>query len=70
MTDLLAVRLWTNLLDFLQANWGTIIALLAVMLLVFLAVRKMVKDRKAGIGPCGQKCSHCPNAHKCHQQTD
>ena len=48
------------MLQFLQANWGTIVALLAVVLLVFLAVRRMVKDKKAGIGACGQKCSHCP----------
>ena len=47
------------MLEFLQANWGTIVAALAVILLVFLAIRRIVKDKKAGIGPCGQKCSHC-----------
>ncbi len=47
------------MIEFLQANWGTIVATLAVILLVFLAIRRMVKDKKAGIGACGQKCANC-----------
>ena len=54
------------MLEFLQANWGTIVAVLAVALLVFLAVFRMVKDKKAGIGPCGQKCANCAHSAKCH----
>ncbi|MBE6719277.1 MAG: FeoB-associated Cys-rich membrane protein [Ruminococcaceae bacterium] len=53
------------MLQFLQANWGTIVALLAVAVLVFLAIWRMAKDKKAGIGPCGQKCSQCANAGHC-----
>lgn len=34
-----------------------IIALLAAA--VFFAVRKIIKDRKAGIGSCGENCSEC-----------
>ncbi len=58
------------MLQFLQANWGTIVALLAVALMVFLAVSRMVKDKKAGIGPCGQKCSNCPNSGKCNHNSN
>ena len=35
---------------------GTILAVL-----VLLAVRKVVKDRKKGIGSCGMNCSSCPS---------
>lgn len=34
---------------------GTVLAVL-----IFLAVRKVVKDRKKGIGSCGMNCSSCP----------
>ncbi len=55
------------MIEFLQANWGTIVAFLTVALLVFLALRRMRKDKKAGIGPCGQKCANCPHSAKCHK---
>ncbi len=55
------------MLMFLQNNLGTIVAALAVAFLVFLAVRRMVLDKRAGIGACGQKCAHCANA--CHCET-
>lgn len=55
------------MIDFLQANWGTILAFVLVIFLVFLAVRRMRKDKKKGIGPCGQKCSKCPNSAKCNK---
>ena len=48
------------MLDFLRDNWATAAAVIIIALCVFLAVRKMVKDKKAGIGPCGQRCSECP----------
>ncbi len=55
------------MLTFLQANGGTIIALLAVAFVVFLAIRKMVLDKKEGIGICGQKCSQCPKTGHCNE---
>ncbi len=53
------------MLQFLQQNGATILTLLAVLLLVFLAIRRIVKDKKAGIGPCGEKCSECAHAEAC-----
>lgn len=47
------------MLAFLNENRGTIVAALAVVIVIFFAVRKMVKDKKAGIGTCGQKCANC-----------
>lgn len=34
---------------------GTVLAVL-----ILLAVRKVVKDRKKGVGSCGMNCSSCP----------
>ncbi len=56
------------MLSFLQSNWGTLAALAAVAVLVFFAVRRMVLDKKAGIGACGQKCSKCAMAGHCETQ--
>ena len=56
------------MLHFITANWVTIVTLLVLAFFVFLAIRKIIKDKKKGIGPCGQKCSHCPNAGNCHHQ--
>ena len=38
----------------------TIITILVIALAVFLAIRKLVKDKKKGIGACGCKCANCP----------
>lgn len=56
------------MLQFLQNNLSTIIAALIVILLVVLATRKMVKDKKKGIGSCGCKCSECPKAACCEEK--
>lgn len=47
------------MLQFIQANIATILTLLVLIFVVFLAIRKIVKDKKSGIGACGQKCSNC-----------
>ncbi len=46
--------------EFIRENWLTAVILIILALCVFLAIRKIVRDRKAGIGPCGQKCENCP----------
>lgn len=43
-----------------------IVLLLAVA--VFFALRKIIKDRKAGIGSCGENCSECLG--DCHFDPD
>ena len=41
----------------------TVLTIAVIGLAVFLAIRKIVKDKKNGIGACGCKCSDCP--HSC-----
>ncbi|MBQ5996172.1 MAG: FeoB-associated Cys-rich membrane protein [Clostridia bacterium] len=55
------------MLQFLQANIGSIAALAVVALFVFLAIRRLVLDKKAGIGACGQKCSQCAKMGHCEE---
>ena len=50
----------------LAANYGTVLVLLAVILIVGLVIRSMVRDRRAGRTSCGKNCSHCAMAGKCH----
>ena len=47
------------MLEFLRENIATIITLVILGVCIFLALRKMVKDKKSGVGPCGQRCSEC-----------
>ncbi len=58
------------MIQLLQANWGTIVALLVVALLVFLAIRRMVLDKRAGIGACGQRCSQCAKMGHCEEAVE
>ena len=53
------------MIGFIRTNIATIIIVTAIIALVILAIRKIVKDRKSGIGPCGQKCSECPKYENC-----
>ena len=46
----------------------TVITIAVIALVVFLAIRKLVKDKKSGIGPCGQKCKNCPHSADCHHE--
>lgn len=56
------------MLAFLQNNFATIIILIALAFLVFLAIRKIVRDKKKGIGSCGQSCADCPKYNNCDQK--
>lgn len=47
------------MLSFLKANLGTIIVLIVLVAIVFLIIRKLVKDKKKGVGACGCDCSNC-----------
>ncbi|MBE6836264.1 MAG: FeoB-associated Cys-rich membrane protein [Ruminococcaceae bacterium] len=53
------------MLQFIQTYGGTVAVVAFVAFIVFLAIRRLVLDKKEGIGPCGQKCSHCANAGHC-----
>jgi len=54
------------MVQFIQMYGETVLVLAVVALFVFLAIRRLVLDKKEGIGPCGQKCSHCANAGQCN----
>ena len=56
------------MLQWLSANIGTILiggALLAVVLLI---VRYLLRQRKAGKSSCGVGCAHCAMHGQCHSQ--
>ena len=55
------------MLSFLISNWVTIVVIAVIGLIVFLAIRKIVKDKKVGIGACGCKCSECPHSSSCNK---
>lgn len=42
---------------------GTLIVGLLVLIAVVLAVRKIIRDRKNGVGACGGNCSSCQACH-------
>lgn len=42
---------------------GTIVVLAALVLIVALIVRSMIKDKKSGKSSCGGDCSHCRGCH-------
>ena len=47
------------MLTFLENNFATIIIAILLAVCIFLAIRRIIKNKKSGIGPCGQKCSEC-----------
>ena len=55
------------MMDWLSSNLANIIVIAVVALAVFIAVRSLVKDKKAGKSSCGCNCSNCALAGKCHQ---
>ncbi|MBO4242535.1 MAG: FeoB-associated Cys-rich membrane protein [Clostridiales bacterium] len=53
------------MLEFLRNNTGNLIVIAVVALIVFLAIRAMVKDKKSGKSSCGCNCSGCALKDKC-----
>lgn len=56
------MRLW------LSENIGTIVISLGLLLIVFLIIRGMIRDRREGRSSCGSACSHCPMSGACHKK--
>lgn len=66
------------MLTWLQANLGSIVVVLFLLLVVALIVRRLALDKKAGkhicggscgsCGSCGGGCQGCPMAGKCHSK--
>ena len=53
------------MLAWLSDNLVNITLIAAVALIVFLLVRVMVRDRKAGKAPCGGNCASCGACRDC-----
>lgn len=55
------------MLEFLSENTATIVVFIILALIMFLVIRKMVKDKRAGRSSCscGAKCGCCPNSELC-----
>lgn len=51
-------------MSFIQTNMGNIVVGSILVAVLFLALRKIIKDRKAG--GCGCGCTNCPSAGCCH----
>ncbi len=56
------------MIAFLAANWGNLVVAFIVLLIIILAVRKIVKDKKQGRTSCGCGCANCPSAGICHKK--
>ncbi|MBR1757170.1 MAG: FeoB-associated Cys-rich membrane protein [Lachnospiraceae bacterium] len=54
------------MLTWLSANLGTILTLIVLLIVVGLIIHVMIRDKKMGRTSCGNKCSHCAMAGKCH----
>ena len=55
------------MIQWLLDNSGTIIVGAAVLAVIALAVRALLRDRKQGRKNCGCGCSGCPMAGTCHK---
>ena len=53
------------MLLFAEQYGVTAVTLLVLALLVFFAVRKIIRDKKNGVCACGCKCANCPMHGQC-----
>ena len=53
------------MLNWLSANLVNIALIAALVLIVGLLIRVMVRDRRAGKAPCGGNCASCGAYHSC-----
>ena len=50
----------------LSENFGNIVVIAIVTVILALALRSVIKDRLSGTGGCGCGCSSCAMKGKCH----
>lgn len=55
------------MLSYIQGNLADILIVLVLVLVVFLIVKNLIRDKKNGVSSCGNNCAHCAMAGKCHQ---
>lgn len=56
------------MLQWLNNNIGSIIAVIVLVALVGAIIVKMVKDKKSGKSSCGCGCEHCAMSGECHKK--
>ncbi len=58
-------------MDWLIQNLGTVIVLAILVLVCFLIIRKIVRDKKSGKSPtCGCGCGGCAMSGICHEKKE
>ena len=64
------------MLSWIQGNIGSIVAVLVLLAVVLLILRRLILDKKAGkhicggsCGSCGGSCNGCPMQGQCHGNT-
>ena len=55
-------------MSWLAENAGNLLVGGLVLAAAALAVRSLMKDRKAGKSSCGCGCASCPMSGKCHSE--
>jgi hypothetical protein len=53
------------MLSWLSTNLINIALIAAIVLIVTLLIRVMIRDRRAGKAPCGGNCASCGACHGC-----
>ena len=47
------------MVTWILANWINIVLILVIAAVVFLLIRSMIRDKKAGKSSCGGNCADC-----------
>lgn len=54
------------MLDWIAANLATILICALLIVIVFLIIRYLLRQKKAGRSSCGAGCAHCAMHGECH----
>ncbi|MGM9607659.1 MAG: FeoB-associated Cys-rich membrane protein [Oscillospiraceae bacterium] len=56
------------MLQWLNANIGTVFICLILIAAVTLIIRSLIRQKKQGKSSCGNHCAHCAMHGSCHPQ--
>ena len=54
------------MLDWIAANLATLLICALLIVIVFLIIRYLLHQKKAGKSSCGAGCTHCAMHGECH----
>ena len=57
------------MLDWIAANPAPLLIWAFLIVIVFLIVRYLLRQKKAGKNSCGAGCAHCAMHGQCHSQS-